>query len=295
MGMAATIPPPPIGSPPAGPSLLKSATLDALSPKAIGPGGTPAQKTQAAANFQREAQAAQKFAAMFIDEVLQETMPNLFGGAVGAQSYQSLFMQSLSKDLSLSSGGMGLMPLLEKSLHIPASAMRALEDHPAVLPSVSPVSTAEGIAAPVSAEAQTFVKKLTPLVEQAGRALGVAPRLIMAQIALETGWGRSVVGNNLFGMKATPGAPSVLAATYEADAVGQLLPTTAAFRAFPDISACIHHYVELLKTQYPDVVGVGNDGQAFAQELIRGHYATDPQYAQKLLALVQSPVLAGMP
>ena len=136
---------------------------------------------------------------------------------------------------------------------------------------------------------------LTPLVEQAGRALGVAPRLIMAQIALETGWGRSVVGNNLFGMKATPGAPSVLAATYEADAVGQLLPTTAAFRAFPNISACIHHYVELLKTQYPDVVGVGNDGQAFAQELIRGHYATDPQYAQKLLALVQSPVLAGMP
>ena len=287
--IAATIPPA------AGQPLLKSATLDAL-PKTVGTGSTStqkAQKTQAAASFQREAQAAQKFAAMFIDEVLQETMPNLFGGAVGAQSYQSLFMQSLSKDLSQSSGGMGLMPLLEKSLHIPASAMRALEDHPAVLPSVSPASTAE--AGPVSENVQSFVKKLAPLVEQAGHALGVAPRLIMAQIALETGWGQSVVGNNLFGIKATPGAPSVLADTHEADAAGQLLPTTAAFRAFPSISACLHHYVELLKTQYPGVVGVGNDAQAFAQGMVQGHYATDPRYAEKLLAMAQSPVLAGLP
>ena len=278
---------------------MPSMKLDTLSPKTTGTGGNLAQKTQktqAAANFQREAQAAQKFAAMFIDEVLQETMPNLFGSAVGAQSYQSLFMQSLSKDLSQSAGGMGLMPLLEKSLHIPASAMQALENHPAVIPSVSPVlsaSTAE--AEPISENVQSFLKKLTPMVEQAGHALGVAPRLIMAQIALETGWGQSVVGNNLFGIKATPGAPSVLAATHEADAAGQLLPTTAAFRAFPNLSACLHHYVDLLKKQYPDAVGAGNDAQAFAQGLIQGHYATDPQYAQKLMALAQSPVLAALP
>ena len=248
-----------------------------------------------AASFQQEAQAAQRFAAMFIDEVLQETMPNLFGSAVGAQSYQSMFMQSLSKDMAQSAGGMGLMPLLEKSLHIPASAIQTLEDHPAVLLSGSATSAAEGLTGPISADARDFVKKLTPLVDKAARALGVAPRLIMAQAALETGWGQSVVGNNLFGIKASPGAPSILAPTHEADASGQLLPAMAAFRAFPDIAACLHHYVTLLKAHYPGAVNAGTDTQAFARGLVQGHYATDPAYAQKLIALAGSPLLAGMP
>lgn len=256
---------------------------------------TQAPKTLVAASFQREAQAAQRFAAMFIDEVLQETMPNMFGNTVGAQSYQSMFMQSLSKDMAQSASGMGLMPLLEKSLHIPASAMRALEDHPEVAPYGSTTPEVKGLAGPISADARAFVKKLTPLVDKAAQALGVAPRLIMAQIALETGWGQSVVGNNLFGIKATPGALSVLAATHEAGAGGQLLPTMAAFRAFPDIAACVHHYIDLLKSQYPGAVGAGANAQAFAQGLIQGHYATDPAYAQKLLTLAQSPLLTGMP
>ena len=247
------------------------------------------------ADFQREARAAQKFAAMFIDEVLQETMPNLFGNAVGAQSYQSMFMQSLSKDMAQSAGGMGLMPLLESSLHIPASALRALEDHPVLPLSGSAATGSDGIAGPISSDARAFVKKLLPLVDKAAHALGVAPRLILAQAALETGWGQSVVGNNLFGIKAVPGAPSVLAATREAGAGGQLLPAMAAFRAFPDITACVHHYVDLLKSQYPGTVGTGSDAQAFARGLTQGHYATDPAYAQKLIALAQSPLLAELP
>ncbi|OCX72165.1 glycoside hydrolase family 73 protein [Acidithiobacillus thiooxidans] len=245
--------------------------------------------------FQKEMQAAQKFAAMFLDEVLQETMPNMFGSAVGAQSYQSMFIQSLASDMTKAGSGIGLMSLLEKSLHIPASAVKALQNQPAMLSSDSTVSGLSGRSAPNSADAQAFVKTLMPLVTEAGHALGVAPRLIMAQIALETGWGRSVVGNNLFGIKATPGASSVLADTHEADADGQLCPTIAAFRAFPDVSACIHYYVELLKAQYPGAVGVGDNMQAFAQGLVQGHYATDPDYAQKLVSLAQSPLLAGMP
>ena len=251
------------------------------------------EKKPSASAFQREARAAQRFAAMFIDEVLQETMPNLFGSAVGAQSYQSMFMQSLSKDMAQSANGMGLMPLLEHSLHLPASAVRALADHPAL---VSPSATSgDGVAGPIGADAQAFVKKLLPLVDKAARALGVAPRLIMAQAALETGWGRSVVGNNLFGIKASPGAPSVLATTHEAAANGQLFPTMAAFRAFPDAAACLHHYVNLLKTHYPGAVDAGTDAQAFAQGLVQGHYATDPAYARKLIALAGSPLLKGMP
>lgn len=231
---------------------------------------------------------------MFIDELLQETMPNLFGHAVGGQSYQSLFMQSLSKDMAESGNGMGLMPMLEKGLHIPASAVRAFEDHPLMLP--APVSTAtSGAATAISADAQSFVKRLTPLADAAAKALGVSPKLILAQAALETGWGQSVVGNNLFGMKATPGAPSVLAATQEANAQGQLVNTQAAFQDFSSLASCLDHYVTLLKAHYPGVVGAGSDAQQFAQALVNGHYATDPSYGQKIMALAQSPLLDSLP
>lgn len=253
-------------------------------------------KTQAASKFQQEAQAAQNFAAMFIDEVLQETMPNMFGHVAGAQSYQSLFMQYLSKDFAQSDNGMGLLPLLEKSLHIPASAVQSLENHATVLfSSLLSHSSTEGVPEPIGKNAQAFIQKLTPLVKQAGQDLGIAPRLIMAQIALETGWGRSVVGNNLFGIKATPGAPSVLAATHEANSAGQLLPTTAAFRAFPSLADCLEHYVQLLKNNYSGVLNVGNNAQAFAQGLVQGHYATDPRYAEKIIAMAQSPALESLP
>jgi flagellar protein FlgJ len=69
----------------------------------------------------------------------------------------------------------------------------------------------------------------------------------------------------------------------------------AAFRAFPNIAACLHHYVSLLKTHYPGAVNAGTNAQAFAQGLIQGHYATDPAYAQKLIALAGSAPLAKLP
>ena len=45
-------------------------------------------------------------------------------------------------------------------------------------------------------------QKLMPLLQKAGQQLGVSPKILLAQAAIETGWGRSVVGNNLFGIKA---------------------------------------------------------------------------------------------
>ena len=45
--------------------------------------------------------------------------------------------------------------------------------------------------------------EIRPALVEAGRQLGVSPRILLAHAALETGWGRSVVGNNLFGIKAS--------------------------------------------------------------------------------------------
>ena len=48
----------------------------------------------------------------------------------------------------------------------------------------------------------SFSQKLMPLLQKAGQQLGISPKMPLAQAAIETGWGRSVVGNNLFGIKA---------------------------------------------------------------------------------------------
>ena len=57
-------------------------------------------------------------------------------------------------------------------------------------------------AAPRPRRGRAFTQKLMPLLEKAGQQLGVSPKILLAQAAIETGWGRSVVGNNLFGIKA---------------------------------------------------------------------------------------------
>ncbi|MGK9451358.1 glycoside hydrolase family 73 protein [Acidithiobacillus caldus] len=249
---------------------------------------------KAANHFLEEARAAQRFVGMFLDEVLGETMPNLFGGVLGAQTYQTLFLQSFSQEMVQSpNGSMGLMELLEKNLHIPKSAVQALENHP----SISAMGQGSGsVAGPtaISENPLSFVRTIWPLVQKAAKQLDVSAKFILAQAALETGWGSSVVGNNLFGIKATPGAPSVLSPTQEANAHGTLYWTMAAFRDYPDMASCVQHYVDLMKSAYPGVVGAGDNVQAFVRGLAAGHYATDPNYAQKLLRIVQSPALAGI-
>src|SRR5882762_9864619 len=74
---------------------------------------------------------------------------------------------------------------------------------------------AAGGASPV--QIASFTQQLAPLLQQAGQQLGVSPRILLAQAAIETGWGRSVVGNNIFGIKAGSSwsGDTVNAATHE--------------------------------------------------------------------------------
>jgi flagellar protein FlgJ len=143
---------------------------------------------------------------------------------------------------------------------------------------------------------QSFTQQLGPLLQEAGRQLGVSPRLLLAQAALETGWGRSVVGNNVFGIKASPSwsGAEVTTMTHEVEA-GQMVPREASFRAYPSLDAAVQDYVALIggSSRYQAVVGVGDDASAYAKALVAGGYATDNQYARKLEAIAGSPSVAA--
>ena len=147
-----------------------------------------------------------------------------------------------------------------------------------------------------SAEVRSFSRQLGPLLKEAGRQLGVSPRILLAQAALETGWGRSMVGNNVFGIKASASwtGSEVSAMTHEVEG-GQTVPRQASFRAYPTLDAAVQDYVALVggRARYQAAVGVGNDAAAYGRGLVAGGYATDPAYARKLEAVAASQSVAA--
>lgn len=145
---------------------------------------------------------------------------------------------------------------------------------------------------------QAFLTQIAPYAREAGTRLGVAPDLIAAHAALESGWGKRPLtqsdgGNshNLFGIKAGTGwQGDVVAALTTEHEAGADVKRTERFRAYPDMRGAFADYAELLagNPRFRAVLGAGNDAAVFAQALARGGYATDPDYANKLTRVVAS-------
>jgi peptidoglycan hydrolase FlgJ len=135
-----------------------------------------------------------------------------------------------------------------------------------------------------------------PLLEKAGQQLGVSPKILLAQAAIETGWGRSVVGNNLFGIKAGSSwaGQKIDAPTHEYES-GQLISIVDAFRAYPSAEASVDDFVSLVANnpRYRAALGSGDNVVAYAQGLLAGGWATDIDYVRKLQSTVASPTLAA--
>jgi peptidoglycan hydrolase FlgJ len=145
---------------------------------------------------------------------------------------------------------------------------------------------------------EQFVKELWPCAEEAGKELGVDPRHLIAQAALETGWGKSLPcdtnGNtsfNLFGIKAGDSwsGDSVSVRTLEFEG-GVPMPKMAKFRSYESAAESFRDYVALLRDnpRYAEALNTGSDTTAFANALQRGGYATDPAYAQKISTISQN-------
>jgi flagellar protein FlgJ len=148
---------------------------------------------------------------------------------------------------------------------------------------------------------EDFVSAVRPYAEKAAAALGVPARALIAQAALETGWGQHLPqkadgsGFNLFGIKAGAGwnGAADTHATSEYSN-GSWTQENARFRSYGSIGASFDDYVHLLKSnpRYADALRSG-DVNGFAQGLQDAGYATDPDYAQKIIRLASSAQLQG--
>ena len=134
-----------------------------------------------------------------------------------------------------------------------------------------------------------------PHAEKAAREIGVDPHALLAQAALETGWGRSVPCNgngdcsfNLFGIKAGSqwSGATVSVPTLEFED-GVAVRKVERFRSYESAADSFRDYAGLIRdnVRYEDALGAGGDVASFASALQRGGYATDPGYARKIVAV----------
>jgi flagellar protein FlgJ len=237
------------------------------------------------------------FTAMMLKSMREASLGSGLGDSEETKTYQDMYDQQLS--LQLAHGkGLGLADMLMQQL------TRAQAGHSSA--AISPGSagaagtSASGAGAGgdkiSSVQRESFVRSIEPLAQSAGSSLGVAPDTLIAQAALETGWGRNMPVDangrssaNLFGIKAGESwrGASVQATTTEYNQ-GAPVSTQAAFRSYGGAAQSVADYVSLLQNspRYAGALGAGSDVQAFGSGLQRGGYATDPDYVNKLVATV---------
>ena len=148
-------------------------------------------------------------------------------------------------------------------------------------------------------DAQEFVRALAPYAEAAAQKLGLSVRTVLAQAALETQWGKHMPRNadgstsfNLFGIKAGGSwdGRKVSVPTLEYQD-GVAVRRHAQFRAYDSPAQSFKDYANLIASnpRYASARGHGDDVRGFASALVRGGYATDPSYAEKISAVASSP------
>jgi flagellar protein FlgJ len=152
-----------------------------------------------------------------------------------------------------------------------------------------PISSSTG-STPTVAQATAFARSIWPCLQQNAAQLNVSPVALLSQAALESGWGSSMPGNNIFGVKATAGQTSTQQPTAEFSN-GQIQHTTASFATYASPDEAIGHYTNLIRNSYPGAVGASSIAN-YASALARGGYATDPSYAQKIVAISRSPLMS---
>ncbi|MFO8003294.1 flagellar assembly peptidoglycan hydrolase FlgJ [Thioalkalivibrio sp.] len=274
--------------------------------------------------------AARQFEALFIQMMLKsmrDAMP-VDSGMEGDQTrfYRDMFDQQIALEMSrgegigmresllreLAPGTAGAGAIASADLTMPARRIttpgRSTSDRPAIAPAAAspPPSIASSAAQqggpPQSPEA--FLRELWPHAEAAGAALGLAPEILLAQSALETGWGRHVIqdgaggsSHNLFGIKADAAwdGPRVHVQTLEY-VNGIPERQRAAFRAYDNPAASFADYVDFLQRnpRYREALARVPDAEGYLRGLQEAGYATDPDYADKILDILNRGTLRQM-
>lgn len=142
-----------------------------------------------------------------------------------------------------------------------------------------------------------FIQLLRPQAEKVAAETGLSAKALLAQAALETGWGQRIVpgrhggsSNNLFNIKADQRWDGDKSHVNTLEFNGTTADKQrAAFRSYQSLEQSLHDYANFIKQhpRYQQALQVADQPEQYAEQLQTAGYATDPQYANKLKSIMQ--------
>ncbi len=273
---------------------------------------------------------AEQFEAYFLQQLMKSARAASFGDDLlqsdQEQMFQGLYDQQLALNIA-GDKGLGLAKILREQIQdkyriddneVAApernDVLRRVRGHGAPVRSISDVARAApaeskaGVAPATPTELgepfgspEDFVRRLLPIARAAAGELGVDPRVLVAQAALETGWGKAVIqrgdgssSHNLFGIKADRrwSGDTVHANTLEYEE-GVVVRRREPFRVYDSFADSFSDYHTFLREnpRYGEVLDRTGDSQGFLEALQQAGYATDPKYAEKILSILGGQAL----
>ena len=273
-------------------------------------------------------QVADEFEAMFAELMLKAARESDHGDGMFDSSeldtYHEMFDSQLAQSLAKSQDfGFSTMLTQQFAGELAQARAREGERNTQVLPRTATLNSIEtprrgGVTilppalretafkkrSDLSLDRQSFVDEIAPIAQSAASALGVAPRALMAQAALESGWGKHVIrmpdgssSHNYFGIKASAGWQGAVVKVASTEYIGgRAVTVNANFRAYPDAKTAFKDYVDFIgrNPRYDQALAHGANAAMYARHLEAAGYATDPNYANKIMAILSGDGLEGI-
>jgi flagellar protein FlgJ len=244
---------------------------------------------------------AQQVEALFLQMMLKSMRDASAADATDSNEmgmYQDMFDKQVALSIS-QHADLGIGRLLKRQLEGRSNAAGgALKIGSSENAPVMPSSLPTAAIAHTPAE---FVNRMMPSIRKAALSLGLDPKGMLAQAALETGWGQRMPRNgdgspsyNLFGIKAGDEWPGPKTAADTVEVInGVAVQRRTSFRAYGSIEESVNDFANLLRNspRYRDVIAAGGDAGAYADSMGKAGYATDPEYGNKLNQILRSDTL----
>ena len=160
---------------------------------------------------------------------------------------------------------------------------------------------------PEFTDKKSFIETLMPYAKKTAQVLGVSPVVLIAQSALETGWGKKIINGadqqsslNLFNIKAHKNWQGDKIAKDSLEVENGIgIKRRSNFRAYNSLADSFADYGDFISSnkRYQEALQQGTDASRYIEELQQAGYATDPKYAEKIKTIMQDDlfkkVLAG--
>lgn len=216
------------------------------------------------------------------------------------ETFQDMLDAQYASNIA-SSKGIGLAAMLTRQLESVAESQNSppVEMHTQTTAPIefiaAPSQTIEANEDKPATSVDDFVRSIWPKAKEAASVIGLDPKLLIAQAALETGWGKFITkdvdgnsSNNLFNIKAGNNSEqesvTVKTTEYIADTP---IKMNASFRKYSSVEDSFNDYISLIKgsERYQGALASATNPEIYVSELHKAGYATDPEYGTKILSI----------